>query len=149
MWWCHLLSCRGKRSINYPAQGKPYSIFPPLERRDLWDVSVDGSPYTVVRAYPNFDPNPGYPGRHVWNKTRASISFERNVQSGIRIRVLDDAKCDGATYWATGVNDRSITQPRVSLITNSTARFWDKWFGNIVGCFFAVTVFFLGQLACN
>ena len=34
-----------------------------MERRDLWDVSVDGSPYTVVRAYPNFDPNPGDPGR--------------------------------------------------------------------------------------
>ena len=65
LWWCYLLSYRGKRSIDYPAQGKPYNILPPLERRDLWDVSVDGSPYTVVRAYPNFDPNPGGPGRHV------------------------------------------------------------------------------------
>ena len=35
-----------------PAQGTPYNILPPLERRDIWDVSVDGSPYTVVRAYP-------------------------------------------------------------------------------------------------
>ena len=25
--------------------------------------------------------------------------------------------CDGATYWATGVKDRSITQPRLSLTT--------------------------------
>ena len=41
------------RSITQ-AQGKPYNILPPLERRDLWDESVDGSPYTVVRAYPNF-----------------------------------------------------------------------------------------------
>ena len=56
---CYLLSYPGKRSIHYPAQGKPCNISPPLERRDLWDVSVDGSPYTVVRAYPTFDPNPG------------------------------------------------------------------------------------------
>ena len=41
----------GKRSIDYPAQGKPSNILPPLERWDLWDVSADGSPYTVVRAY--------------------------------------------------------------------------------------------------
>ena len=27
--------------------------------------------YTVVRVYPNFDPNPGDPGRHVYNKTHA------------------------------------------------------------------------------
>ena len=26
MWWCYLLSYRGKRSIDYPAQGKPYNI---------------------------------------------------------------------------------------------------------------------------
>ena len=25
MWWCYLLSYRGKRSIDYPAQGKPYN----------------------------------------------------------------------------------------------------------------------------
>ena len=61
----------GQKTIDYPAQGKPYNILPPLERRDLWDVSVDGSPYTVVRAYPNFDPNPGDPGRHIHNKTHA------------------------------------------------------------------------------
>ena len=65
------LSYRGKRPIDYPAQSKPYNILPPLERRDLWDVSVDGSPYTVVPAYPNFDPNPGEPGRHVYNETHA------------------------------------------------------------------------------
>ena len=62
---------RGKRSIDYPAQGKPYNIIPPLERRDVWYVSVDGSSYTVVRAYPKFDPSPGDPGRHVYNKTHA------------------------------------------------------------------------------
>ena len=65
--WTH--DC--KRSIDYPAQGKPYNILPSLERRDLGDVSIDGSPYTVVRAYPNFDPNPGDPGKHVYNKTYA------------------------------------------------------------------------------
>ena len=42
----------GKRSIDYPAKGKPYNIPPSLERRDLCVISVDGSPYTVVRAYP-------------------------------------------------------------------------------------------------
>ena len=71
MWWSYLLSYRGERSIDYPAQGKPYNIFPPLERRDLWGVSVDGSPYTVIRAYINFDPNPGDPGRHVYSNTHA------------------------------------------------------------------------------
>ena len=70
-----------------------------MELRDLWDVSVDGSPYTVVRAYPNFDPNPGDQGRRVYNKTHAqALLFRRNVRSGIRTRVLDDAKRDGATY---------------------------------------------------
>ena len=63
------------------------------------DVSVDGSTFTVVRAYPNFDPNPGDPGRRVYNKTHAqALLLKRNVRSGIRSRVLDDAKCDGATY---------------------------------------------------
>ena len=68
---CYLLSYRGKRSINYPAQGNSCNIFPPSERRDLRDDSVDGSPHTAIRPYPNFDPNPGDPGRHVYNKTHA------------------------------------------------------------------------------
>ena len=76
---CSVLLCDGatygatevKRWIDYPSQGKPYNILPPFERRDIWEVSVDGSPYSVVRAYPNFDPNPGDPGRHVYNKTHA------------------------------------------------------------------------------
>ena len=68
---CYLLSYRGKRSVDYPTQGKPYNILPPLKRRDIWDVSVDGSPYSVVRVHPTFDPNPGDPGRHVNNKTHA------------------------------------------------------------------------------
>ena len=50
LWWCYLLSYRGKRSIDYPAQGKPYNILPPLERRDLRDVSVDGSPSVYGRT---------------------------------------------------------------------------------------------------
>ena len=68
---CYLLSYRGKRSINYPAQGNSCNIFPPSERRDLRDDSVDGSPHTAIRPYPNFDPNPGDPGRHVYNRTHA------------------------------------------------------------------------------
>ena len=36
----------GTRSIDYLAQGKPCNILPPSERRDLWDVSVDGFPHT-------------------------------------------------------------------------------------------------------
>ena len=65
----YLLSYPGKRSIDYPAQGKPYNVSPPLERRDLWGVSVDGSRYTVVRTHPNFDPNPG--GLFIIRKTHA------------------------------------------------------------------------------
>ena len=38
--------------------------------------------------------------------------------------------CDGATYWATGVKDRSITQPRVSLLT-----FSPPWNGGIFGTY--------------
>ena len=53
-----------------------------------WDVSVDGSPYTVVHAYPNFDPNPGDPGRHN-NKAHAqAFLLKENVRIGIRARVL-------------------------------------------------------------
>ena len=69
----------GTRSIDYLAQGKPCNILPPSERRDLWDVSVDGSPHTVARAYPHFDPNPGDPGRHAYNKTHAQAFLSRIV----------------------------------------------------------------------
>ena len=31
--------------------------------------------HTVVRADPNFDPNPGDPGRHVYDKTHAQACF--------------------------------------------------------------------------
>ena len=82
--WCDVanyLAAAVKRSIDHPAQGKAYNIVPPLERRDLWDVSVDGSPYSAVCAYkyPNFDPGPGDPGRHVYHKTRARI-FEMGFE---------------------------------------------------------------------
>ena len=43
------------------------------------DVSVDGSPYTVVRAYSNFDLNPGDPGRHVYNKTHAQAFLLKEI----------------------------------------------------------------------
>ena len=112
----YLLRYRGKRSIDYyPAQ----VIFPPMERRDLWDVSDDGSPYTVVRAYPNFDPNPGDPWRYVHNKTHApalllkemfEVGFDFVYSTVPNVMVLP-------TELPGGVKDRSITQPRVSLKT--------------------------------
>ena len=40
--------------------------------------------------------------------------------------------CDGATHWATGVKDRSNTQPRVSL-TRTT--FSPSWNGGIFGTY--------------
>ena len=40
---------------------------------------VDWSPYTVVRAYPYFDPNPGDPGRHVYNKTHAQALLLKDI----------------------------------------------------------------------
>ena len=46
---------------------------------------------------------------------RRTRFFKKNVRSGIRTSVLDDAKCDGATCWATGVRYRTITQPRVAI----------------------------------
>ena len=51
------------RSIDYPAHRVRLKTFPPpVERRDLGDAWVDGSPYSVVRVYPNFDLNPGTQG---------------------------------------------------------------------------------------
>ena len=40
MWWYHLLSYWGKRSIDYQAQGDPNNTLPPSERRDLWGVDA-------------------------------------------------------------------------------------------------------------
>ena len=40
---------RGKRSIDYPAQGNPYNTLPPSERRDIWDV---GTVYGRTLTYP-------------------------------------------------------------------------------------------------
>ena len=81
----YLLSYRGKRSIDYPAQSKPYNILPPLERRDIWDVSVDGSPCTVVRPYLNFDPNPGNPGRHVHNRRTRKHFLQEMFEVGLEL----------------------------------------------------------------
>ena len=61
------------RSITQPRLTR-YNIPPPLGTAGfLGRISVDeSSPYKVVRAYPNFDPNDGHPaGRHVYNKTHA------------------------------------------------------------------------------
>ena len=40
-------------------------------------MSVDESPYTVIRAYPNFDRNPGDPGRHSYYKTLADVLLSK------------------------------------------------------------------------
>ena len=42
---------RGKRSIDYPAQGNPYNSLPPCERGDLWGVGTvyHTHAYTSVR----------------------------------------------------------------------------------------------------
>ena len=40
LWRCYLLSYRGKRSFDYPAQGNPYNTLPPSERRDLGGVGT-------------------------------------------------------------------------------------------------------------
>ena len=74
-------------------------MFPTLERRDLWNVSVDGSPYTVVRAYPNFDPNPGNPGRHVYNKTHAqALLLKEMFEVGFELVSSTMPNMGGATY---------------------------------------------------
>ena len=111
-WWCYLLSYRDKRSINYPAQRKPYNILPPAERRDLWAVSVDGSPYTVVRAYPSFDPNPGDPGRHIYNMTHEQALLLKEIFE-VGFALVSSTMpnvMDGATFWATP-SKRSIDYP--------------------------------------
>ena len=116
LWSCYLLSYRGKRSTNYPAHGKSYNILPPLERRNLWDVSVDGCPYSVVRAYPNFDPHPGDSGRHAYNKTHAQALLVKEIfEVGFEV-----VSCRRRQMWWCYLlsyrgKDRSTTQPRVSL----------------------------------
>ena len=115
-----MLSYRGKRSVDYSAQGKPYNILPPLKRRDLWDVSVDWSPYTVVCAYPNFDPNPGDPGRHVYSKTHAQ-AFLLNEVFEVGFELVSCRRrhlLEALVRWATG---KRLTNrlPKVSLITLS------------------------------
>ena len=42
---------------------------------------------------------------------------ERTVRREVRTRHPDDVRCEGVTYEAVGVNDRSITRPRVVLTT--------------------------------
>ena len=94
---CHLLSYRGKRSIDYPAQGYPCNTLPPSERRDLWGVSpaVYGDTHADLPASLN---------KCLRNQVdvsletaRASAPIKRNVRSEIQTRVLDDVKCEGVT----------------------------------------------------
>ena len=78
--------------------------------------------YTVVRAYPNFATIPGDPETHVTIRTsRHTLKrfYDRSVPSEIQTRthVLDDVnRCEGVTCWAIGIKDRSITQPRATVL---------------------------------
>ena len=61
-------------------------------------------------------------------KNRSRASYVSSLS--INLLVHGSGVCDGATYWATGVKDRSSTQPRVSLIT-----FSPPWNGGIFGTY--------------
>ena len=90
-----------------------------MERRDLWDVSVDGSLYTVVRAYPNFDPNPGNPGRHAYNKTHTQAFLLKEMfEVGFELASSTMPIGKELVRWANGkrLTDRL---PKLSLITIS------------------------------
>ena len=114
MWRCYLLSYRGKRSID-PAQGNPYNTLPPSERRELWGV---GTVYVRTLTYPLRFITWGTREMCFSRCARASISvkgtfevrFEPETWTTSNVMVLP-------TYWAKGVKDRSITQPKVINIT--------------------------------
>ena len=118
MWWCNLQSYRGKGSINYPTQGKPYNSLPPLERRDLWDVSVVTGLRirSYVPTYTSIQILGTQGDLFIIRRTRKHVFSKKCSKWDSKSCPADDGKCDGATYWATGVKDRSTTQPRVSFI---------------------------------
>ena len=53
----------------------------------------------------------------VQGRTRVGFYEKKMFRSEIRACVLDDVKCEGCTCRTIGVKDRSITQPRVIIIT--------------------------------
>ena len=71
----------------------------------FFDVSVDGSPSTAVRAHPDFVEIPGDPGRNILSGHTRKIVNNGSVRSKIRTGDPDNVAREGATYWGTGVND--------------------------------------------
>lgn len=89
------LQYRGKRAIDYPAQGNPNNTLPPSERRGLWDVTIL---YTVVGRPTRFVLIPGEPERQAFGGRVHKRFYKRNDRSEIRTLVLHDVKCEGASY---------------------------------------------------
>ena len=104
--------CRGKTSIDYPAQANPYNILLSSERRDFADVTV---PHTAVRRPTLFVSIPGEPGRHRVRGVRVGCGEWRvchhqvssltaharvSVRKTFQVSVLDEVKCEGVTVPA-------------------------------------------------
>ena len=68
---CTILGYRGGVKARSITQSRVslVTFFPSCAGGIFGTYQFDGSLYTVVRAYLNCDPNPGDPGRHVYNKT--------------------------------------------------------------------------------
>ena len=81
------------RSITQPRVS--LTTFSPPRKGGIFGmyISVDGSPHTVVRAYPNFDPNPGDPGRHVYNNTHAQAVLSVHLDGSTCSESLSERTC--------------------------------------------------------
>ena len=108
LWRCYLLGFRGKILQKILA-----TLSPPLNG-GIFGASV---PYTAVRWPARFVSIPGEPGRYAFRDRTRKRFYKRSVRSGIRTRYFHDVKYEGIICWAIGVKDRSITQPRVILVT--------------------------------
>ena len=78
---CYLQSFRGKRPIDYPAQGNPYNTLSPSERRDIFGV---GTVYGCTLTYPIRFNTWGTREICVFRDRTRKRFYNRNVRSQIR-----------------------------------------------------------------
>ena len=90
----YLLSCRGKRPIDCPAQGNRYNTVLSERRDDRGVGTVNGRTLT----YPPRFQYLGEKRRYVLKGRTRKRFCKRNARGEIRTRPFDDAKCEGVTY---------------------------------------------------
>ena len=97
---------RGKRSIDYPAQGNPYNTPPPSERGGIFGASVQ---HTAVRWPIRFVSIPTWGTRETYmpfrNRTRKRFYKETKETFKASFEPVSSTtsnKCEGVTYYITG-----------------------------------------------